>query len=240
MATSVKAPSGPSRVLSHPHRCSLQFGDGRRNDRYAPIMGYPKKLLSDNEKIVAEFRPHWSGILKEGALLALTVVLIILVQLQGWSGWISLGLLIAGIVVTAEGLIRWLTTLHVVTNERVIYRAGLISKRGKEIPHEVINDVAFSQTVIERIFGTGDLLIESAGTHGQSRYSDIPDPEGVQSLIYREREKRMTEQNIAGMPTSTSSQSVAEQLDTISRLHDEEKLSDAEFEAQKRKLLGDS
>jgi hypothetical protein len=30
---------------------------------------------------------------------------------------------------------------------------------------------------------------------------------------------------------------VAEQLDTISRLHDEGKLSDAEFETQKRKLL---
>jgi uncharacterized membrane protein YdbT with pleckstrin-like domain len=121
----------------------------------------------------------------------------------------------------------------------VIYRAGLISKTGKEIPHEVINDVAFNQRALERIFGTGDLLIESAGTHGQSRYQDIPDPEGVQSLIYREREKRLTQQNVAGMQTFApgASQSVAEQLDTISRLHDEGKLSDAEFEDQKKKLL---
>jgi uncharacterized membrane protein YdbT with pleckstrin-like domain len=202
-------------------------------------MGYPKRLLSEDEVIVSEFRPHWTGILKEGALLVLIVVLIILVLLQDWSGWIVLGLIAAGLLVTAKGLIRWLTTLHVITNERVIYRAGLISKTGKEIPHEVINDVAFNQRALERIFGTGDLLIESAGTHGQSRYQDIPDPEGVQSLIYREREKRLTQQNVAGMPTTASatSQSVAEQLDTISRLHDEGKLSDAEFEAQKRKLL---
>jgi uncharacterized membrane protein YdbT with pleckstrin-like domain len=203
-------------------------------------MGYPKRLLSDEEVIVSEFRPHWTGILKEGALLVLIVVLIILVQLQDdWSGWISLGLIAAGLIVTARGLIRWLTTLHVITNERVIYRAGLISKTGKEIPHEVINDVAFNQRALERIFGTGDLLIESAGTHGQSRYQDIPDPEGVQSLIYREREKRLTQQNVAGMQTiaPNSSQSVAEQLDTISRLHDGGKLSDAEFEDQKKKLL---
>lgn len=202
-------------------------------------MGYPKRLLSEDEVIVSEFRPHWTGILKEGALLVLIVVLIILVQLQDWSGWISVGLIVAGLIVTAKGLIRWLTTLHVITNERVIYRAGLISKTGKEIPHEVINDVAFNQRALERIFGTGDLLIESAGTHGQSRYQDIPDPEGVQSLIYREREKRLTEQNVAGMQSlaSTQSQSVAEQLDTISRLHDQGKLSDAEFEAQKKKLL---
>lgn len=203
-------------------------------------MRYPTKLLSENEVIVSEFRPHWTGILKEGLLLVLIVVLITLVQIQGWNGWISVGLIVAGLVVTAEGLIRWLTTLHVITNERVIYRAGLISKTGKEIPHEVINDVAFNQRALERIFGTGDLLIESAGTHGQSRYRDIPDPEEVQSLIYSEREKRMTQQNIAGMGSTAprESQSVAEQLDTISRLHDQGKLSDDEFESQKKKLLG--
>ena len=200
-------------------------------------MGYPKKLLSDNEVIVSEFRPHWSGILKEGVLILMILVLIVLVQVQDWSWWISLGLLVAGIVITARGLIRWLTTLHVVTNERVIYRAGLISRQGKEIPHEVINDVAFSQTMIERVFRTGDLLIESAGTHGQSRYRDIPNPEGVQSIIYAEREKRMTQQNIAGMPRSTSSATTAGQLDTLSRLHDQGKLSDEEFESQKKKLI---
>lgn len=203
-------------------------------------MGYPKRLLSNDEVIVSEFRPHWTGILKEGALLLLIVVLVVLVQIRGWNGWISVGLVVAGLLVTARGLIRWLTTLHVITNERVIYRAGLISKTGKEIPHEVINDVAFNQRAWERIFGTGDLLIESAGTHGQSRYRDIPDPEGVQSLIYSEREKRMTQQNVAGMQAGSpggASQSVAEQLEIISRLHDDGKLSDSEFEAQKRKLL---
>ncbi len=202
-------------------------------------MRYPTKLLGDDEVIVSEFRPHWTGIMKEGALLVLIIVLIILVQIQGWNGWISVGLIVAGLIVTAEGLARWLTTLHVVTNERVIYRAGLISKSGKEIPHEVINDVAFSQRAIERVFGTGDLLIESAGTHGQSRYKDIPDPEGVQSLIYSEREKRMTQQNVAGMNSAAprGSHSVAEQLDILSRLHDEGKLSDTEFDAQKQKLL---
>lgn len=202
-------------------------------------MGYPKRLLSKDEVIVSEFRPHWTGILKEGALLLLIVILVVLVQIQGWNGWISVGLVVAGLLVTARGLIRWLTTLHVITNERVIYRAGLISKTGKEIPHEVINDVAFNQRALERIFGTGDLLIESAGTHGQSRYRDIPDPEGVQSLIYGEREKRMTQQNVAGMAggPGSASQSVAEQLEIISRLHDDGKLSDSEFDAQKRKLL---
>jgi uncharacterized membrane protein YdbT with pleckstrin-like domain len=112
---------------------------------------------------------------------------------------------------------------------------GLISKQGKELPLEVINDVAFKQSAWERMFGTGDLLIESAGTHGQTHYSDIPDPEAVQSLIYQAREDRQHALQSGGRVAAESS---ASQLATLSRLHDEGKLSDTEFEAEKRKLLG--
>ena len=109
--------------------------------------------------------------------MVLVVVLMVILARIGVWGWVNLALGIGALALVARGLIRWLTTLHIVTNERVIYRRGLIAKQGKEIPLEVINDVAFSQSVFERIFRTGDLLIESAGgTHGQSRYSNIPDP----------------------------------------------------------------
>jgi uncharacterized membrane protein YdbT with pleckstrin-like domain len=134
------------------------------------------------------------------------------------------------------GFIRWWTTQHVITNERLIHRTGLIAKSGKEIPLEVINDVTFTQSMLDRVLGTGDLLIESAGTHGQSRYSDIPDPESVQSLIYQVREVRKMElESGGGRPVAESS---ASQLAMLSKLHDEGKLTDEEFETEKRKLLG--
>jgi uncharacterized membrane protein YdbT with pleckstrin-like domain len=199
-------------------------------------MGYPKRLLSEGEEIVSEFRPHWVGIIKEITLVALVLVLVVILALNDGPWWLYVVLVVAAIGFVANGLIRWFTTMHVITNERVIFRAGLISKRGKEIPHEVINDVAFSQSVIERIFGAGDLMIESAGTHGQSRYRDIPNPEAVQSLIYSARETRMKEMRRPGTATA---ESTASQMATLSRLHDEGKLTDAEFEAEKRKLLGD-
>ncbi|MET0697309.1 MAG: PH domain-containing protein, partial [Acidimicrobiia bacterium] len=117
----------------------------------------------------------------------------------------------------------------------LIHRLGLLSKQGKELPLEVINDVAFQQSAWERIFGTGDLLIESAGTHGQTHYSDIPDPEAIQSLIYQAREDRQHSLQSGGQAAPESS---ASQLATLSRLHDEGKLSDAEFAAEKQKLIG--
>jgi uncharacterized membrane protein YdbT with pleckstrin-like domain len=200
-------------------------------------MGYPDRLLSEGEKIEMQFRPHWSQLLREGLLVLAGLVLAGLLINANTPAWVVLFLLVGVIALIARGVIRWLTTHHVITNERVIYRAGWIAKEGKEIPLEVINDVAFNQTIFERVFKTGDLLIESAGTHGQTRYRDIPAPEAVQSLIYRVREDRKLEMEGGARG---SSESTASQLEKLSRLHDDGKLTDEEFQTEKTKLLGGS
>jgi len=207
-------------------------------------MGYPERLLSDDEVIEAEFRPHWSGILREGLIVLGGIAAAVAVALLGWSAWVYA--VIAGVVLLliVRGLIRWANTIHVVTNERLIYRAGFVAKAGTEIPLEVIQNVAFNQTMFERIFGTGDLMIESAGTHGQTRYRDIPKPEAVQSLIYKMREIRMRGMEAPGRPGGVSlaaeapGESIASQLERLSRLHDEGKLTDEEFAAEKARLMG--
>ena len=213
-------------------------------------MGYPDRLLSDDEVIETQFRPHWSGILREGLIVLGGIALAIVLAIFEAPLWAYLALAGIVIILIVKGLIRWLTTMHVITNERLIYRAGFIAKHGTELPLEVIQNVAFNQTIIERVFGTGDLMIESAGTHGQTRYRDIPNPEGVQSLIYKVREIRIhqvetgksapraPESERASASAVSSGESTASQLEKLSRLHDEGKLTDAEFQAEKTKLLG--
>ncbi len=66
---------------------------------------------------------------------------------------------------------------------------------------------------------------------GQSRYSDIPDPEGVQSLIYRVREERA--RSLQGQASEV------EQLEMLARLHREGVLTEEEFQRKKRELLGE-
>lgn len=185
--------------------------------------------------IVSEFRPHWIAIFKEVLLLVGAAVVAALLAVSDAHVLVILAVIVLAIALAAKGLIRWLTTFHVVTNERVIYRAGWIAKRGTEIPLENVNDVAFSQTILERIFQSGDLLIESAGTHGQSRYTDIPNPEEVQALIYAQREARKLALEGHGAPAP---ESVASQLMRLSRLHDEGKLTDDEYQTAKSKLIG--
>lgn len=210
-------------------------------------MGYPERLLSDDEVIESQFRPHWSGILREGLVVLGGIVLAVVLAIVDAPPWAYLALVAVVLLLIIGGVIRWINTLHVITNERLVYRAGFIAKRGTEIPLEVIQNVAFDQTILERIFGTGDLMIESAGTHGQTRYKDIPNPEGVQSLIYRVREIRMAqvESGRGASPAGgadwhvpSPGESIASQLEKLSRLHDEGKLTDAEFQAEKAKLLG--
>ncbi|MGA7271792.1 MAG: PH domain-containing protein [Acidimicrobiia bacterium] len=200
-------------------------------------MGYPRRLLSTDEVVVTEFRPHWSRILKELALSVLVaVMLILLATLFDFSakGWVMLGIGVVWLLVVIRGLLAWWFTGHVITNERVIYRAGIFSRHGKEIPLEVINDVSFKQTPWERMIGSGDLVIESAGEMGQSYYEDIPRPQEIQTVIYKVRETRMLHIEGGGSPRGTISK--AEQLQILARLHDEGKLTDDEFEAEKRNL----
>lgn len=199
-------------------------------------MAYPEHLLSPGEEVVTQFRPHWTAILPQLGVTVLGVAALIAagVFLDGSARWWTvLGVVGLWLLLVTRGLADWWFTQHVVTNERVIHRYGVISRKGREIPLEMINSVSFSQTLFERMVGSGDLIIESAAETGQTRYTDIPEPEQLQTTIYVSREARMFE--LEG--GDVADQSVAQQLETLSRLHDQGKLTDDEFETQKRKLL---
>lgn len=199
-------------------------------------MAYPKKLLSPGEEVVSEFKPHWTAILGPLGLtlLAIALVVVLLVFAPApWSLWGPIAVAVLWFVVTIRKLVDWMTTDHVITNERVIQRSGFISKAGKEIPLEMINTVSFNQSLFERVVGSGDVMIESAGETGQTFYGDIPRAEEKKNLIYKAREERMLTLERGGQGVSR-----AEQLQILSKLHDEGRLTDAEYEAQKRQVLG--
>ncbi len=129
--------------------------------------------------------------------------------------------------------IKWWFTWYILTSERLVTRRGVIARQGTEIPLENINDIKFSQTVLERVLKSGDLLIESAGEMGQSRFSDIPEPEEFQSLLYQVREQRASQLAGAGPhPTDATAK-----LERLAALHREGALTDEEFEEKKQKLL---
>lgn len=196
-------------------------------------MAYPRRLLSPGEDVVREFRPHWQFLVLPLLFFFVAVAAIVFasVQLEGAARWIVIvGAVALWVLLSVKRVADWLTTQYVITNERVVYRAGVFSRSGIEIPLESITNVAFNQSLVERFIRSGDLVIESAGETGQSRYTDIPDPEGLQSLIYQQREARTLTLRRGGS-------SVADELSGLQDLRERGVLTEEEFEAQKRRLL---
>ena len=77
------------------------------------------------------------------------------------------------------------------TTDRLIIRNGILARHGRDIPLNRINDVSFSETVLERMLRSGTLVVESAGDNGQISLTDVPKVEHVQREVYR-----MVDQNL--------------------------------------------
>ena len=74
-------------------------------------------------------------------------------------------------------------------------REGILSRRGRDIPLNRVNDVSFSHGLIDRVLGCGRLVVESAGEHGQLVLTEIPHVEEVQSTLYQLVEEEQQRQD---------------------------------------------
>ena len=203
-------------------------------------MAYPKRLLSEDESVMKEFRPHWRLLVIPAAWLIVGVAAIVVtLATDVASGAVALA--IVAVVVAAmvplvvAPLIKWWFTSYVLTSERLITRSGVIARSGIEIPLENINNVLFSQTVLERILRAGDLLIESAGESGQSPFENIPRPDEFQSLLYKVREQRtkaLAREEGGGAPADA-----IQKLERLAGLFRDGTVTEQEYEAAKRTLL---
>lgn len=199
-------------------------------------MSFSRKLLNDGEDVVIDLVPHWSTLVKPVAALLVVAAATVV----GFIVTTVLGDVLAVVLVVVAGwvglrVLRRQTTNFVVTTDRLVYRSGIVAKHGKEIPLERVNDIAFHQTVFERLIGTGDLSIESAGAQSRETFGDIPRPAAVQNEIYRQMEACATRRGdrVAGHREL----SVPEQLEKLDDLRQRGIITPAEFEAKKQQLL---
>jgi uncharacterized membrane protein YdbT with pleckstrin-like domain len=154
-------------------------------------MAYPKKLLSEDERVVLETHPHWKTLVVP--FLELLVVLAVagfLLAQDWWPRWITVVIaLLFALVLFGVPFLRWRTTLFVITNRRVVTRAGILTRTGRDVPLNRINDVTFSENLLERVLRCGTLVVESAGERGQVVLTDIPRVAEVQHQLYELTEK---------------------------------------------------
>jgi uncharacterized membrane protein YdbT with pleckstrin-like domain len=152
---------------------------------------YPDKILAEDEEVVRHLHPHWLTIFWPVVWFLVIVgaasfgaALIPAGRQQGLLRLLAVALAVLLVLVfVVVPLLRWRTTHYVVTTHRVLFREGILSRRGRDIGLSRITDVSYSQSVWERIINSGTVTIESAGDSGATVLKQIPDSDGVQQLL---------------------------------------------------------
>jgi uncharacterized membrane protein YdbT with pleckstrin-like domain len=208
-------------------------------------MPYPRHLINEGETVALDLHPHWWYFSKHiltgiPLFLALIGVLTLSGGVQTVAGWAWAILAVIWAVWLAIKYFQWQYTHFVVTDDRVIFRTGMLSKHGVEIPLERINNINFDQRIFERMIGAGDLDIESAGREGQSHFEDVRHPDGVQQEIYRQMEvnaKETASWSPAPHARAGGGANIPEQIEQLAALRDKGHITAEEFEVKKAALL---
>ena len=132
-------------------------------------MKFIERTLPQNEEIELPITFHWTHLF------------------FAWLSLFFLGWLLIGIFIFIVRYIEKWTTERALTNKRLIIKRGLISRKTEEISCNRIEEVNLSQTIIQRILGSGDILIRGVGA-GEIFLRNIDDPIGVQKKINQLRQ----------------------------------------------------
>ena len=217
-------------------------------------MGFPRRLLIPGEDVVVELRPHWAALVLAGLVFVAATVAAVWLALVFHGNAIHLIILVVWLVVVVAGSLRrlvwWLTSVFVVTTNRVLHREGFVAKRSMEIPLGKINDVRFEQGLLDRIVGAGTLIIQSASEAGREEFEFVRHPEEVQKTIYEQTERSQR----AGAPVPTMppnpsprppaptsapvAPNITTELERLADLRARGVLTEDEFQAQKAHILG--
>jgi uncharacterized membrane protein YdbT with pleckstrin-like domain len=202
--------------------------------------------LKKDEKKLLITRQHWIKlVLPFFAWTLLTVLLFV------WLGSTTTVWIIVGVTALYPLLeyINWRHNLWCVTNLRVIDETGFITRYSKESPLDKINNVEYDQSIMGRIFGFGNVDIQTAAEMGETKYDLIHHPKLLKDTITAAQEeyKKLQITNQANQLAEAiartnsgakpSQQMIADELDKLFALLQKGAITQEEYVAQKNRLM---
>ena len=127
-------------------------------------MKFIKSTLPDNETIEMEISFHWTH------------------TLVAWLYLLVLGWLLIGIFLFISMYLEKWTTERALTNRRLILKRGFIRRKTEEISFNRVEEVNLSQSILQRILGSGDIKVTGTGA-GEIMHKNIDDPLDVQKRV---------------------------------------------------------
>ena len=133
-------------------------------------MRYVRKVLQPGETVVYATKLHWLIYVNTILLAIACVVLVGAAVSTSDNQSISLAFAIAAIIFALLALstglrafIRRATTELAVTDHRVIYKSGLLSRHTIEMNRDKVESVDVDQSLLGRIFGYGTVVVRGTG-----------------------------------------------------------------------------
>ncbi|MBN1450154.1 MAG: PH domain-containing protein [Anaerolineales bacterium] len=146
----------------------------------------PSKPQNDNGAAVFVTRPSLIPLFVAGLLLVIVLLIFWLLMLallpKDETGTLLRTLSTVILILCAAGAgIRWSVAFakhffvrYTLTTRHLLVERGMFSRSRKTIPIQRIQDVATHQRWIERLFGIGDVIVQSAGEMGAVRLRSLP------------------------------------------------------------------
>ncbi len=151
-------------------------------------MALPRKFLNEDEELLAELRPHWIFLFGPlftslGTWAAIIAILIVWQHAPGWTNYPFLILaLIPGLWLLGR-YIRWRSYVIALTSTRILVRQGILGRDTVQLRLQRITEVNISQTLIERVLGTGRIIIDVQGEDDSLTLEYMRKPAVVQRVI---------------------------------------------------------
>lgn len=195
-------------------------------------MSFRDTQLQSGETIIIDAHPHAATLAVP--LAALVAALICGFALAGMEEN-SIYLVIA-VPFALWFLAKWIVrqnTEYIVTNYRVVRQVGVLTKNSVDAPLDKINNIVHRQTFFQKLINNGTVGLETASELGMLEFDDVPDPLEFKNAIMR----RAGTRPLHGSEVPGSSNPV-DALERLARLKDQGHLTQEEFLAEKKKILG--
>lgn len=113
----------------------------------------------------------------------------------GSYGWIFfIAFILIAVLFFVNFLIRylkWISTLYVMTNSRVLTKRGILGRNFEDMPLGMITNIDVRQSVMQRFLGYGTVTFSSqSGTRDDVVWKYVPDPMMVRRKVQEAMEKR--------------------------------------------------
>lgn len=149
-------------------------------------------VLGADEEVFYDGHPSWRSILGfyfKGLLLAVLVGAIVGVVTRITDHrvrvvWIVVAILVVFVIVPIVGLLKRIATTYTISNQRLTIKTGILSRELHEARLERVQNVNYSQSLLERILHIGTVTFDTAGEAGYNfSFAGVSGPHDIVQTV---------------------------------------------------------